>query len=399
MKLRAWLLVVMLGVVGTGEASAQLDWKLTPGAQLSLLTFSPGAEALYARFGHTALRVVQPELNQDLVFNWGLYDFNQPGFYTNFLYGKLDYALGAGSYQAYFNYHVRQKRAISEVVLDLTPEEKQAVWQLVMENYLPENRHYNYDFFYDNCATRPRDILEKVLGPRLRYPALPAAADLTWRSLIDTKLPGADWGHLGINLVLGTPVDQTAGLRGAMFLPQVLEAAWAGAEVERGGQTAKLVPGGITLLFEPGPAAEDFNFWTSPWLLWLLPVLALGLSWPGQNRRLGLWLDVPFFLVIGLLGLLLAFLWLFTMHAKVTAPNLNVLWMLAPHAVAVWFLLAKRPARWTGWWFAAAGALTSVFVLGWPFWPQRLDAFSLPLVLTAGLRSLHWAQALLKPVK
>ena len=132
---------------------------LSEHTKVSLLTSSPG-EDLYAQFGHSAIRITDTLSGQDLVFNYGLFDFNTPGFYVKFIRGKLPYQLGIQRFDAFLNAYIEENRQCRELEINLNEKERLALINFLSVNYLPENREYPYDFFFDNCATRIRDILE-----------------------------------------------------------------------------------------------------------------------------------------------------------------------------------------------------------------------------------------------
>jgi hypothetical protein len=132
---------------------------LSEHTKVSLLTSSPG-EDLYAQFGHSAIRITDTLSGQDLVFNYGLFDFNTPGFYLKFIRGKLPYQLGIQRFEPFLNTYIEENRQCRELEINLSEKERLALIHFLSVNYLPENREYPYDFFFDNCATRIRDILE-----------------------------------------------------------------------------------------------------------------------------------------------------------------------------------------------------------------------------------------------
>ena len=131
--------------------------QLSPSAQVSIITCAPGDE-LYSIFGHSAIRV-NDSINQiDLVFNYGTFDFDTPNFYLKFMRGKLNYMLSMAPYDRFLFEYVYYKRSVWEQVLDLSEVEKNNLFQALIINAEPEHRNYHYHFFFDNCATRIRDM-------------------------------------------------------------------------------------------------------------------------------------------------------------------------------------------------------------------------------------------------
>ena len=134
--------------------------------RLSLLTCAPGEE-IYSLFGHTAIRYENPSQGIDAVFNYGLFSFNTPNFIFRFSLGETDYQLGVTDYEHFAAEYAFYGRSVWQQTLNLTDEEKTKLIQLLQENYRPENRVYRYNFFYDNCATRPRDKIEESIAGKV----------------------------------------------------------------------------------------------------------------------------------------------------------------------------------------------------------------------------------------
>lgn len=130
--------------------------------RISLLTCAPGEE-IYSLFGHTAIRYEEPARGIDRVYNYGLFSFNTPNFTLRFALGNADYRLGVEDYRHFAVEYEYFGRSVWQQTLNLTAEEQQQLITLLEENYRPENRIYRYNFFYDNCATRPRDKVEESL--------------------------------------------------------------------------------------------------------------------------------------------------------------------------------------------------------------------------------------------
>src|SRR5690606_31625041 len=150
------IMLGMFALLATSISFAQhIDTSRT---RISLLTCTPGSE-LYSVFGHSALRVVDSNAVTDIVYNYGTFDFNDPNFYSKFVRGKLNYYLSTEYFRDFVYGYRLEGRGITEQVLLLTAEEKLALKKFLRENLKPENRHYAYDFFLDNCTTRLRDLI------------------------------------------------------------------------------------------------------------------------------------------------------------------------------------------------------------------------------------------------
>jgi len=172
MRISHFLVLILILYIPGRISYAQVDSvefpELTERAHISLITGEPGEE-LAAKFGHSAIRVYDPEIGLDLVYNYGTYDFNGPGFYQKFLMGKLNYSLSVYEFKRMAYGYKYYNQSLYEQVLNLNYDEKVAVYNIININYLPENRYYPYDFFFDNCSSRIRDVLENVLGDKLYF--------------------------------------------------------------------------------------------------------------------------------------------------------------------------------------------------------------------------------------
>ena len=223
--MKKWFILGLLGII-TQLAFAQVS--LSDTARISLLTSSPYEEEVFTVYGHAALRVHDPERKVDYVFNYGIFDFSKPNFIYRFAKGETDYRLGVVNYTDYVIEYQLRGSTITEQELNLTTAERQRLWEALVENYRPENRVYRYNFFFDNCATRPAALIEKVVG-QVDY-HYPYTAQ-TFRSLINYCTRHHAWLTFGCDLALGSPTDQEATLHEMLFLPDYLREAFAKAEI------------------------------------------------------------------------------------------------------------------------------------------------------------------------
>lgn len=186
----------------------------------------------YDKFGHSAIRVQDKNSGLDIVFNYGIFDFNTPNFYSKFARGKLLYSLGLANFEDFYQYYKSEDRWITEQVLNLNIAQKREVFQLLVENAKPENKDYLYDFTYDNCATKIRDILSLALATDLKYNTEQEEKEKSFRQLIGEKLHSNTWGSLGIDLALGAEIDKKVSKWEYQFLPDYVLEANAEAKVK-----------------------------------------------------------------------------------------------------------------------------------------------------------------------
>lgn len=374
----------------SSDLDALLAGRLSPDARVSMLTMAPGKE-VYSRFGHSAIRIQDPARDLDLAYNFGTFDFEQPGFVLRFLRGKLDYILDVAPTSYEFEKYAFLERPIVEQRLVMRPETLQALYDLLEENALPENRAYRYDFVRDNCSTRLLDAMDAALTQTGQPPITlaPTPTDATFRELLAPYIDGSPVLELGIDFALAMPVDRPASARARTFLPDELAAALDRATVDG----RPLVARRDTVLTVPGYRPPQPG---SEWPVWLgFAVLGLTvgvtarrhLRRPGDRDRPARIVDGLFFAVVGAAGTILLLLWVATDHS-VTANNWNVAWAWPVHLVAAVAVArgAPRPAVQRAY-FGATALLTGALVVGWAALPQTLPTAALPLALALAVRS------------
>ncbi|MBC7922779.1 MAG: DUF4105 domain-containing protein, partial [Ferruginibacter sp.] len=211
---------------------------LSPQATVSLITVAPGT-ALYDSFGHTALWVYDSTNQIDRVYGYGTYNFNAPNFYGKFVRGQLDYMISVMDMGSFLASYQEENRSVVDQVLDLSADQKERVYAFLEKNYLPENRYYKYDFFFDNCTTRVRDVLRTIGGDSLQFS--PPREKRSFRRWIDQYLQEQDWADFGMDLGQGAISDRVATPYESMFLPNTLMQGLERATLLRNGRAQRLV--------------------------------------------------------------------------------------------------------------------------------------------------------------
>ena len=204
MKTKLFIISLFL-ILLTASTSASI--KLSKDATISILTCSPGNE-LYSLFGHTGIRVVDKANDMDIVFNYGTFDFATQGFYFKFARGLLPYQLSCSEFRRFLSSYIHDERSVYSQTLNLDSIQKQYLMDLLVENYEPANREYLYNFLYDNCSTRVRDIIEKSTGNQITWIAQPSTKSF-W-NLLDEYLGRSPWIQWGIHTILGSPATALA---------------------------------------------------------------------------------------------------------------------------------------------------------------------------------------------
>ncbi|WP_026450718.1 DUF4105 domain-containing protein [Aequorivita capsosiphonis] len=368
-------------------AKAQFG-SLSPAGEISILTIGPGAE-LYDKFGHSAFRIKDSLSGVDVVFNYGVYDFDTPNFYTKFAQGKLLYELGVSNYQPFYENYVAQNRFVKEQVLNLSKEEKQGITDFLWKNALPENKKYKYDFFYDNCATKIRDVMWEVLGNKLAFHEDHIKDELTFRQLIQQNLQANTWGSMGIDIALGAVIDRKATPIEYQFLPEYVFKGAANAVIQRNGETVNLVKS-TKVLFKNSPTPTENNFLLSPlFFLGIFGLIIILITFrdikQGTRSR---YLDVFLFLFTGLIGVFLLLLWFATDHSA-TANNYNLLWAFPISLLFMWAISKKHVALNLKRYVLLLILLLVLLTIHWITGVQVFAIALLPLLIALAVRYLY----------
>jgi len=345
--------------------------------EISVLTCDPGNE-IYSLFGHSALRIKNPINGQDLVVNWGLFEFSESQFQFgyDFAKGRLKYYMGIQLMSNFITEYRRSKRGIREQVLNLSNQEKYQIIQLLEENYKPENRKYKYEFFYDNCSSRLRDVIKKVFGENINFYQSPKSNKFTFRETIHLYLESFPWLKLGIDLVLGKKIDKLVSNENLMFLPLNVEEIFDKSLVENNGSIKNLVKSKNTLIesFENKNKLNNIGFYS-----WILLAITLSLIVFKLDKALRVWSSLNLF-IIGLLGIVLVFMWIGTDH-NATKMNFNLLWASPFHFILIFYLIKESWNNFTYWYLILSLILIFTTILFWFTLTQEFNSFVKPIIL------------------
>lgn len=356
--------------------------------RFSLLTCGAGEE-IYSLFGHTAIRYENFTRGIDAVFNYGIFSFNTPNFILRFTLGETDYQLGVTSYKQFAYEYTWTGRDVWQQTLNLNAEEKKKLLALLEENYLPQNRIYRYSFFYDNCATRPRDQIERAVQGTLEY-----ADDMTsfqtgisFRDIVHQYTIGHSWARFGIDLCLGSQADKDITRRQMMFAPFYLKDFLAKAQLKNAqGMERPLVSSEDHIIQSPQQTSTEETPSPLQTAFLLFTIVTIATAY-GIYRRKSLWLlDLLLFLAAGVAGCILAFLASFSQHPAVS-PN-YLLFLFHPlHLLCLpWMIKRVRKKEKSIYMWANITVLT-FFILLWGIIPQEFNLAVLPLALSLWIRS------------
>ncbi|MFN8283609.1 MAG: DUF4105 domain-containing protein [Chitinophagales bacterium] len=305
--------------------------KLTNSAQVSLLTVGRSDAEIYQNFGHTAIRVKDSILGWDLVYNYGTFSYDDD-FVWKFVKGRLLYYESIDNYPDFEQNYRDENRSINEQKLNLTQEQKQTLFEKLTVNAREENKYYKYDFLFDNCSTRPRDILFSLFKKTANKPDKDDQS--TYRELIDRNVPN-EWLDLGMDLLIGVPTDAKAKY-GRTFLPDELMQLCDSSIVDG----KKLVTSN-TLILDTIPESRAKQWFSPTIVFWILFFLLLIIQVRTGCFSFNRITQIVFFTILGLFGWLFVFMWFFTEHLT-TKWNLNILWAMPLNIPFIYFIL-KAP--------------------------------------------------------
>jgi len=349
--------------------------------QVSLLTVAPHSKAVWTIFGHTALRISDPVRKIDAVLNWGTFDAGIPNFMLRFIEGKTDYFLSASPFHYFIPEYVYYKVTMTEQILNIPDSVKEDLLKSLQTNLLPENIDYRYSFVFDNCTTRPRDIIEKFCGGTLVYPE--QAQPVTFRQLFHQYTKPYPWTEFGIDCIIGSGADSLISYHNELFLPEKMMDALNRSVVKfPDGSEQPVVLLSKRLLQSPDSQPAHLELWDHPLGVGIAVfILYLALAVVGYLKKYRF--RLPFallFFVAGAGGCIVAMLNFFSLHPVVQA-NWNILWLHPLHFIAAAGFFFRKSYRLIRWYHAANFVLLSSFLVGWYWIPQELNVASIPFIL------------------
>lgn len=346
--------------------------------KVSLMTCAPGTE-IYALFGHTALRYEDTARGEDWVFNYGMFSFNTPHFIYRFVKGETDYELGVTPYSYFEGSYAMRGSSVYQQTLNLTMAEKQKLRRLLEENYQPENRVYRYNFFYDNCTTRARDIIEECIEGKVVYPD--GKEGLSFRDIVHQYTKGHEWDELGIDMCLGSEADEPVDARKQMFAPFYMLEAAGKATIVAGDSVRPFVLQEKKVV-DVEPEGGEGGFPLSPLVCVCVLMGAVCLvGWIQLKVKKVIWIwDLFLFGVQGLAGCVIAFLVCFSTHPTVGSNWLILL--LNPIPLIYLPVMVYRAIKGKKDLYHLINIVyLTLFIMVMPFVQQKFNATVLPLAL------------------
>ena len=343
--------------------------------KISILSIGEGPSLVDA-FGHTAIRVKDEELKNDVVFNFGVYDFNSPNFYSNFVKGRPEYKLGIQNYNNLTQNYIRQKRYIVEHQLNLDQNSTKIIIDLLVEKL--NDPYYTYDYFRDNCTTRAADIVIDKTNNTFKDDKLESEAVLTYRDLIHRKINENSWAALGIDLCLGAIIDKKINTRETFFLPENLMNyldLYEGDIIKR------------NIIYSPGSEISYRENLPSPLLINIILSLII-VAITIFNFKSNKWnksLDSLIFLISGSIGILIIYLWFFSNHFA-GAQNFNFLWAFPLNFALIFAIYKNKIPNWSIGFIKLLIIMIIVLFLHWATGVQKYNLALLPIFVALLIR-------------
>jgi hypothetical protein len=394
MKNKSFLFLLILTLISCISVNSQII-SVTDSTRISVITCSPYQSEVYAKFGHSGLRVCDASQNVDLLFNWGIFSFDTGNFYAKFIIGYTDYLLGVVETERFLEEYRQRGSSVTEQVLNLNLTEKNTLVDLLMENYKPENRKYRYNFVFDNCATRPLNLVITAVNSSFEYVIFsnPDRDPLTYRSLIAQYIGKKTWLMFGIDLVFGANADVIPTEIQSQFLPENLKEEYNDKKIANNTSERNLVLKQHYLVQQTdeklNPNAQKISF---PFLVFLAILLLRIFCFVREMQILGkkfVKFDSILLLSTGLIGCIAFFLTFISVHPLV-GRNFNILWLMPLNVVAgvlIWF---KSKRKILFFYFLIYILLILIALSVYAAQIQVINAACVPLILTMILVSISW---------
>ena len=367
------LYIVLTFILSVVNATAGAQSMTNPDRiQISLLTCSPGKE-VWAQYGHTAIRYYDKESGEDLAINYGIFSLDQTCFIPRFVLGMTDYRMGVQPMDMFLAQYSYEGRGVVEQVLNLSAEDKEVIYKALQENMKPENVVYRYNYFFDNCTTRARDMLVNHLHGKVVYP--PAEEDATFRSMIHKWNNKYEWSQFGEDLLLGVNADRKTTKSEQQFLPENLR-----SDFDKARYNGKPLVKETNVLLDAETEVAEPVFPLSPLSVALIfAVISLVMMLFSYRRQQVYWAwDLALMLTSGLMGIIF-FVMIFSQHPCV---SLNFI-LLFFNPLPLFFLYSTIKKKKVIWW-KIWGVLIILGLFG-----SLFQEIPLPILIVASFLLLH----------
>ncbi|MDL2256819.1 DUF4105 domain-containing protein [Bacteroidales bacterium OttesenSCG-928-I14] len=385
----ALLCLSNISVLKAQEQQQKSFKALSEEAQISVLFSSPLDTTMFSFFGHSALRVKDPVLDLDYVFNYGIFEITSPGSTTyNLIKGTLASDLWVLDFPTVLEATRKENRTMEECVLNLSPEETQQLWFALIDNAKPENRRYTFDFFNKNCTTFIYKIIKRNLNGEIVYSdELLANDQLSLRQILNKYAVSYPWFIVYTDLVLGTPMDENVSLEETFFVPKELQTAFLSARVKDANGNYKPLFASSTIILEKTEEKTETSALTPfIWSIIALSLVAFLTLIEGMKKKYFRWFDCILYTIAGLAGSYMVMTTIIN-AGWYNFPNWNLLWLHPLHFLGLIAAIPKRPIK-IGYYYHIINAFLLCFmILGVFFIPQHYNAVFIPFILCLLIRS------------
>jgi hypothetical protein len=347
-----------------------------------LITCGPGTET-YSIYGHSALRISIPEKNSDIIYNWGVFDYSTKNFAWKFAKGRLDYMLNTEITNGFLQSYFAEQRYVYSQRINIDSKELRKLTELINENLRPENIKYRYDFFYDDCSTRIRDLLEKSIGEKLKYPPSEPGTVLTFREMVAKYQNPYPWLKFGVDLIMGSTSDKKAHFRDQMFLPIDMRIGLSKTHVHRSDKMIPLLQNPEILLDFGNPKIKQNFFTAPPFVFTVLIIVILVLAALTKSIKIIRIMDIIIYAVFSILSILMIFFNFFTDHEQMKW-NLNAIWLNPFIIVCLLMLILNKTGEV---WFRIVFYISAAFLVVHFVLPQQFNIGFLLLDIIILIRS------------
>lgn len=381
------------------EATAWLD-----SVDISLLTCGPGQE-VWSYYGHTALRIQDKGHGTDVAVNWGMFSFRQSFFILRFVFGLTDYQIDIYPMNDFLAEYTAEGRWVRQQRIRLSREEKLNILRAIDENNQPENRTYRYNFFFDNCTTRAREMVLQAIGSsNTNFSNINTHS--SYRQEIHLLNSEHPWARFGNDLLLGVMADQDIDRREWEFLPDNLSKDFDtegrkdfGIQTNPSMEATNIAEGYITLvdstfyLIHPQQAKAATTgangFTATPCeIAYFLLLIIMGLTLYEVYSKKNLWcLDTILLVLTGLPGLILLAM-VFSQHPTVQL-NYQMLMLNPLNLIFVWKMSKEMRKGLLPTYYEVWGLLifASVAMQIWQDYAEGMGILALSLLIRYAVKS------------
>lgn len=296
---------------------------------------------VFDNFGHTAIRIHDREKGINVLLNWGLFDFSDPlSFSIRFYKGILRYKLGVFPYRLEMRRYSYEKRRVWEDKLNITESQKKTLLNRFRWNMKAENVAYDYQYFFDNCSTRPRDYIDEAVSGKVFQTYSKLFSKETFRDMVRSHYATNPEVGMSLDILMNSRLDRKMTYWEKAFLPLTLRQILLKTPSDIEGENGVLPLLGETKILVDHDPPKPFSFslqrliFLSSALVVVLVLLSkrssnpMGIFFSKVSYRLLGFLAIVLGLYMGLLGVVMPASWILSSHLDLHHnANILVFWV------------------------------------------------------------------------